>query len=133
MTIDSDDLEIKISELLSNFYQKRIESLQGLQLDRTLKRKNPYLYRATGTVDAAEIVEELLRAHVSSSDETLFGNEFFEPLAKWVAEKANPSDRVTTSHGEGIDISIESDDIIKGIAIKSGVNVFNAQSPPRSQ
>ena len=86
------------------------------------------VYKATGTLDAAEIVEELLRAQISSSDETLFGNEFFEPLAKWVAKAANPSHNVATSHGEGIDITIETDTVIMGIAVKSGTNVFNAQS-----
>ncbi len=126
--IDSKDLEKKIGELLTNFYARRIQALGSLQLGKTLKRKNPYLYKAIGTVDATEIVEELLRAHISSSDETLFGNEFFEPLAKWVAKAANPSYNVAISHGEGIDITIETETVIMGVAVKSGTSVFNAQS-----
>lgn len=78
--------------------------------------------------DAGEIVEEILRAHVSSSDETLFGNEFFEPLAKWVAQKANPGHTVNTSDGEGADITITTDTSVMPIAVKSGVNVFNSDS-----
>ena len=126
--INTEILETKIGELLGNFYARRIQALESLELHKTLKRKNPYLYRATGTVDASEIVEELLRAHISSSDETLFGNEFFEPLAKWVAKAAHPDYNVAIAHGEGIDITIETDSIIMGIAVKSGTNVFNAQS-----
>ena len=90
MPIDAIILENKIAELLDVFYNKRCIALNDLKLINTLKRKNPYLYRASGVAAAADIVEEILKAHVSSSDETLFGNEFFEPLAKWVAEQANP-------------------------------------------
>jgi Type II restriction endonuclease EcoO109I len=81
-----------------------------------------------GVADASEIIEEILRAHVSSSDETLFGNEFFEPLVKWVAQQTNSAHTVTTSDGEGVDVTITSDTAIMPIAVKSGVNVFNAAS-----
>lgn len=128
MTIAPALLEKKIGELLDVFYSKRSIALNDLKLINTLKRKNPYLYRAVGVSDAGEIVEEILRAHVSSSDETLFGNEFFEPLAKWVAQKANPGHAVNTSDGEGADITITTDTSVMPIAVKSGVNVFNSDS-----
>jgi len=134
VTIDSDLLEAKIAELLDVFYEKRKESLKGLRLITTLKRKNPYLYRAIGVSDASDIVEELLHAHVSSSDETLFGNEFFEPLAKWVAEQASlGDDSVTVQIGaaEGSDLTIDHGQHYEAYAIKSGINVFNAQSRKR--
>jgi hypothetical protein len=87
-TIPPADLEAKIAELLDVFFTKRAESLGKLQLKDKLKSKSPYLMRAIGVADASEIIEEMLAAHISSSDETIFGNDFFEPLAKWVAEKA---------------------------------------------
>ena len=123
--IETNLLENKISDLLDAFYSKRSVALDELELIKPLKRKNPYLYRATGVADASEIVEEILRAHVSSSDETLFGNEFFEPLAKWVAQMANS---VQTSDGEGVDVTITTATSVMPIAVKSGVNVFNADS-----
>lgn len=128
MIIDAALLENKIGELLDTFYSKRSVALNDLELVKTLKRKNPYLYRAVGVGDASEIVEEILRAHVSSSDETLFGNEFFEPLAKWVAQQANPNHTVNTSDGEGVDVTITTATSVMPIAVKSGVNVFNADS-----
>ncbi|PMQ18422.1 PmeII family type II restriction endonuclease [Janthinobacterium sp. AD80] len=130
MTINAVLLENKIGDLLDIFYGKRSAALDDLKLINTLKRKNPYLYRAAGVADASEIVEEILKAHVSSSDETLFGNEFFEPLAKWVAQQANPVEThtVATSDGEGVDITITTASSIMPIAVKSGVNVFNADS-----
>jgi hypothetical protein len=128
--ISSESLERKIAELLDNFYAKRAGALNELKLNKALQRKNPYLYRATGVADAGEIVEEILRAFVSSSDETLFGNEFFEPLAKWVSRNAHAleSHDVVTSDGEGVDVTISNDRSIMPIAVKSGVNVFNADS-----
>lgn len=130
MTIDANVLEQKIAELLDNFYRKRSAALNELKLINTLKRKNPYLYRAVGVADASEIVEEILKAHVSSSDETLFGNEFFEPFAKWAAQQANSihTHTVTTSDGEGVDVTITTSTSVMPIAVKSGVNVFNADS-----
>lgn len=126
------DLRKKIEDLLAEFYGKRIAALDTIDLEKTLRRKNPYLYRATGKNNAADIVNELLVAHVSSSDETLFGNVFFEPLALWVAQeshKGNAAFAVTISHGEGMDMSIEEfNKRVSPIAVKSGPNVFNAAS-----
>lgn len=128
--IDEVKLQEKIAELLEVFFSKRRESLKNLKLINTLGRKNPYLYRAAGVADASEIVEEILRAHVSSSDETIFGNDFFEPLAVWSAKEANPDATVMTSDGEGVDVTMQipSEGVVRPIAVKSGVNVFNAAS-----
>lgn len=128
--IEEVKLQEKVAELLEIFFSKRKESLQNLKLIQTLGRKNPYLYRAAGVADASEIVEEILRAHVSSSDETLFGNVFFEPLAEWSAKHANPGATVMTSDGEGVDVTMQIPDegVVRPIAVKSGVNVFNAAS-----
>ncbi|MGY1426045.1 PmeII family type II restriction endonuclease [Lysobacter sp. A289] len=125
-------LTAKVEALLAEFYSRRIAALDTIDLEKTLRRKNPYLYKATGKNNAADIVNELLVAHTSSSDETLFGNIFFEPLALWVAQESfrnNPDYAVTISHGEGIDMSIEHyHERVSPIAVKSGPNVFNAAS-----
>lgn len=122
------NLEAKIVELLDVFYSKRIASLEKTGLFDAIKKKNPYLYKAVGTPDASQIVEEILKAFVSSSDEALFGNEFFEPLAKWVAEVASPTASVQTGGAAGVDVQREYPDRIEAIAVKSGTRVFNAQS-----
>lgn len=125
-------LSPKILQLLNEFYTKRIEALDTIDLEKTLKRKNPYLYKATGKNDAASIVNELLVAHISSSDETHFGNIFFEPFALWVAQESyrgDPNFAVTISQAEGVDLSIEEFNVrVTPIAVKSGPNVFNAAS-----
>ncbi len=55
--------------------------LEKLSLKRILRRKNPYLFRALGSEIASDIVQQILQAFVSSSDETIFGDAFFEPIA----------------------------------------------------
>ena len=126
--ISSSSLEAKISELLDVFYSKRIALLEEPNLFRSIKKKNVYLYKAIGTPDASQIIEELLKALVSSSDEGLFGSEFFEPLAKWATQVASPSASVQTGTAAGIDIQREYADKLEAIAVKSGTRVFNSQS-----
>lgn len=118
------DLEAKIGELLDDFYSRRIQKVKTLRLGDALKRKNPYLYRAIGVQKASEIVEGLLMAYMSSSDEGIFGDAFFEPLAKFVSGG-------TVSPSEGVDVAIETETTYKAIAVKSGPSVFNSQSKRR--
>lgn len=122
--IDTIKLEGKISELLDDFYNRRISKVTTLKLKDALKRKNPYLFRAIGVQKASEIVEGLLAAYMSSSDEGIFGDAFFEPLAKYVSG-------CVVSPSEGVDIAKETDSVYMAVAVKSGPSVFNAQSKRR--
>ncbi len=124
--LDPQTLEAKIGELLDDFYARRTQMVAKLDLLNVLRRKNPYLYRALGVGTATEIVNGLLSAYISSSDETLFGNVFFEPLAKFVSEG-------TVAPSEGVDVAIESDTVYRAIAVKSGISVFNADSRKRQE
>ena len=122
--IDRAVLEGKVAELLDDFYRRRTAKINELKLLNVLRRKNPYLFKALGIGKASEIVEGILAATVSSSDETLFGDAFFEPLAKFVSGG-------TVAPSEGVDVAIETDDTYRAIAVKSGPSVFNAQSRKR--
>ncbi len=113
-----------VQNRLNDFYDRRIAKLSTLDLKKTLRRKNPYLFRAVGLLDANEVIERLLNDFMSSSDETIFGDAFFEPLAKDLgAGIASPT--------EGVDVVIETKTSYKAIAVKSGPSVFNAQSRRR--
>lgn len=120
-------LEQKVGELLQTLYQKRLAALQELKLGDLLK-KNPYLYRALGLSRPADLIEQLLIARISSSDETIFGNDFFEPLAVFAAQQAQSSAQVTVGAGAGQDIAIETAREYLAISVKSGTNIFNSQS-----
>ena len=132
--IDGKLLEKQLGELLNVFYTKRKETLKNLKLIPTLKRKNPYLYRSTGVATGSEIIKQVMAAFISSSDETIFGNEFFEPLAKWAASesaKLRADTMVTVGGASGVDIAVEDAVCYIALAVKSGTKVFNTQS--RSQ
>lgn len=122
--MDVNEIEEKIAELLDDFYRRRISKISQLKLKQALKRKNPYLYKATGVEKASDIIEQLLSAYMSSSDEGIFGDAFFEPLAKFVSQgHVSPS--------EGVDVACETETKYMAIAVKSGPSVFNAQSKKR--
>lgn len=121
-------LQKKVGELLATLYSKRLAALQALTLGDLLK-KNPYLYRALGVSRPVEFIEQSLLARISSSDETIFGNDFFEPLAFFSAQQAQAKvAAVSVGAGAGQDFAVETAREYWAVAVKSGTNIFNAQS-----
>ncbi len=129
--IDQKTLEAEVGRLLEILYAKRLGALDKLRLTKLLN-KNPYLYRALGIEESLELLRQMQIAFVSSSDETIFGNEFFEPLALWAARESSGhsggSRVVTVGDAAGIDIAITEASSYSAISVKSGKNIFNAQS-----
>ncbi|MGI0014359.1 MAG: PmeII family type II restriction endonuclease [Nitrososphaera sp.] len=120
----NEELRALIAERLAEFYRRRLQRLETLKLKEILRRKNPYLFKAIGTTSATEIVEGILSAYLSSSDEGIFGDVFFEPIAKMVSGGV-------VAPSEGVDIAIETEFVYKAIAIKSGPNPFNSSQGKR--
>ena len=83
-TYDEEKAVQAIQTALEEFYKSLTKKLENISVKKILKKKNPYLYRAKGIQDAARIVDSILSAYISSSEETIFGNAFFEPLAALV-------------------------------------------------
>ena len=125
---DEQEVIKAIATALETFYANLIEKIDGLNIKKVMKRKNPYLYRAKAMQSATEIVESVLNAFVSSSEETIFGNCFFEPIA--IAASGG-----NKALAEGIDIMIQDNktNTISAIAVKSGPSVFNADSKKRQE
>ena len=123
---DEDAVIQAVSAALTDFYTSLTKTLDNIDVEKILKRKNPYLYRAKGISSAGQIVDGILAAYVSSSEETVFGNTFFEPIAIVVSggQKA-----VT----EGVDITVDKNNTIYSIAVESGTSVFNADSRKRQE
>ena len=122
--MDIQELEKLIAKCLHDFYGRRLQRLKTLKLKDYLKRKNPYLYKAIGTEKASEIVEEILTAYTIASDEGIFGDAFFEPIAKMASG-------AVVAPSEGVDIAIETGSRYLAIAVKSGPNIFNASQKRR--
>lgn len=123
---DEDAVEKVIADAIGDFYESLIDGIGALDLDTVLKRKNPYLFRAKSPQSASDVIESVLDAYVSSSEETIFGNLFFEPLAR-----AASGGRKSIS--EGVDLELESGSIRHAIAVKSGTAVFNADSKKKQK
>ena len=118
------ELEGLIRESLNDFYKRRMKKLSELELRDVLRKKNPYLFRAIGLEKVSEVVAQILTAYMSSSDESIFGDAFFEPLVRLCSGgRASDSD--------GVDVIVETDTVYKAIAVKSGPNIFNSSQSKR--
>lgn len=102
---------------------RRLKSLQELRLDKVLKRKNPYLFRAKNILQAQDLVRSLLDAHLSSQEEAIFG-EFLEGLAIFICNKVYGG---TKSAAEGIDLQFCKGHVLYIVSIKSGPNWGNSR------
>lgn len=126
--IRTQKLDAKVAALLMEIGNKRVSALESLTLTDLLN-KNPYLYQSQGHVRAEDYLDALLSARISSSDETIFANDFFEPLALWSAQEAKIKGRIASvSDAAGADISITTETAYYAISVKSGKNIFNSQS-----
>ena len=74
------DVTLYVEQNIGIFHEKRIQSLDRLKLSQVLKRKNPYLFKAKNMLTAEQIIKGLVDAHISSNEETIFG-DWLEGLA----------------------------------------------------
>ncbi len=127
-TLNLDDVREYVNENIVYFHQRRVQSLEKLTLNKLLK-KNPYLFKAKNIRTAAQLVEGLLDAFLSSSEEKLFG-DFLEGLALFVASKTCGGRK---SAATGVDLEFINDDIHYIISIKSGTNWGNSSQQNKLQ
>ena len=106
---------------IGTFHQKRISSLNTLSLTKVLRRKNPYLFKAKYVLTSEQIVKGLVDAHISSNEETIFG-DWLEGLAIFINEKVYQGRKSGIS---GIDLEFDKDNIRYIVSIKSGPNWGN--------
>lgn len=118
--ITQDELQSFISEkVISPFYKKRFDKLEELSLNKILKRKNPYLFKAKNIQMAEELVKYTLVAFLSSQEETIFGN-LMEELAVFVCGKVFRGYKAEQGKFKSIDLIFERDDKTYIVGIKSG-------------
>jgi len=116
-----DELCNFVNQNIVDFHQRRISSLENLDLNKLLK-KNPYLFKAKNISTANELIINLLDAFLSSSEEKLFG-DFLEQLAIFIAEKTYNGHK---SSAPGVDLEFFKDNIHYVVSIKSGTNWGNS-------
>jgi len=116
------DVKNYVEKNIGNFHKQRLESLEKLKLTKVLKRKNPYLFKAKNVLTSEHIVKVLLDAHISSNEETIFG-DWLEGLAIYINSKVYNGRK---SGIPGIDLEFDKEGIRYIITIKSGPNWGNS-------
>jgi len=116
------DVSQYVEDNIGVFHQKRILSLDSLSLSKVLRRKNPYLFKAKYVLTSEEIVKGLVDAHISSNEETIFG-DWLEGLAIFINEKVYKGWK---SGIAGIDLEFDKDGRRYIVNIKSGPNWGNS-------
>lgn len=111
-----------VAENIGNFHERRIRSLDSLKLNKILKRKNPYLFKAKNVFTSEQIIRGIVDAHISSNEETLFGN-WLEGLAIFINTQVYGGRK---SGNVGTDLEFEKDGVSYFVAIKSGPNWANS-------
>jgi len=116
------DVSQYVEENIGTFHQKRIQSLDSLKLAQVLKRKNPYLFKAKYVLTADQIIRGIVDAHISSSEEGIFG-DWLEGLAIFINEKVYNGKK---SGILGVDLEFDLEDKRYIVNIKSGPNWGNS-------
>lgn len=111
-----------VEDNIGKFHSARLASLRKLKLEQILRRKNPYLFKAKNVRTSESLVRAILDAHLSSNEETKFG-EFFEKLAIFVSEAAFDGKKSST---EGIDLEFQRGGKRYIVSVKSGPNWGNS-------
>jgi len=120
--LNLDDVSTYVENYIGVFHQKRIASLDSLSLSKVLKRKNPYLFKAKYVQTAEQIVRGLVDAHISSNEETVFG-DWLEGLAIFINAKVYGGWK---SGIPGIDLEFDRNGCRYIVNIKSGPNWGNS-------
>lgn len=116
------DVTNYVEKNIGTFHTKRIQSLDKLKLKKVLKRKNPYLFKAKHLLSADKIVPGIVDAHISSNEETIFG-DWLEGLAIFINGKIYGGKK---SGIMGIDLEFDSEGYRFIVNIKSGPNWGNS-------
>ena len=120
--IDPGEIDEYVESRISDFHAKRVSSLDSLSLKQVLRRKNPYLFKTKNLLTPEQIVKELVDAHISSHEETVFG-EWLEELAVLVCKRAFSGRK---SGIPGIDLELEKEKTRYLVSVKSGPNWGNS-------
>lgn len=105
-----------IEENIADFHRSRLTKVEKIKLKDVLRSKNPYLYKAKNVNQSREIIESILDAFISSSEEGIFGN-WLERLAIFINDMVYAGRKAGI---DGIDLDFDKNGQRYLVAIKSG-------------
>lgn len=107
---------------IGKFHSSRLDGLAAMKLQKVLKHKNPYLFKAKNILLSQELVRNIIDAYLSSQEETIFGS-FLEGLAIFINGEVYGGQK---SGITGIDLEFADKGIRYIVDIKSGPNWGNS-------
>ncbi len=116
-----ESIEKYVEENIGEFHSKRLKSLESLKLNKIIARKNPYLFKAKNVLTSEQIIKGILDAHISSNEETVFG-DWLEGLAIFINSETYGGWK---SGITGIDLEFDYETRRYIVTIKSGPNWGN--------
>jgi hypothetical protein len=123
MNLNINDVKKYVEENIGVFHKKRIDNLvENINLEKILKKKNPYLFKAKNILTSQDFVKNILDAYLSSSEEGIFG-DWLEGLAIFINSKVFNGRK---SGIKGIDLEFDKDNNRYIVNIKSGPNWGNS-------
>jgi hypothetical protein len=115
------DVTQYVEQNIGDFHMQRLAKVANIKLQKVLGTKNPYLFKAKHVTNANEIIEGILSAYISSSEEGIFGN-WLERLAIFINDSVFHGRKAAV---EGMDLDFDREDKRYLVNIKSGPNWAN--------
>ncbi|WP_052016930.1 PmeII family type II restriction endonuclease [Arcticibacter svalbardensis] len=119
--LDLNDVTRYVENNIKDFHEKRLAKVNSIKLSDVIRAKNPYLFKAKNVTTASEIIDGILSAFLSSSEEGIFGN-WLERLAIYINQAVYGGQKAAV---DGIDLDFVKDGKRYLVAIKSGPNWGN--------
>lgn len=122
MVLDIEKINAFVNTNIEIFHNNKLKSLENINLNKILKKKNPYLFKAKNITLASEFINEILDAFLSASEEKLFG-DFLEELAIFVSSSSCNGRK---SSATGIDLEFNKEYMHYIVSVKSGTSWGNS-------
>lgn len=120
-SIPYNSIQEYVNQNLSAFHKKMTQVISALSLKQLLIEINPYSIVDKNYYTVSSLVSRLIDAHISSSEETIFG-DWLEGLAIFINNKVYNGQK---SGIPGIDLEFTKDNIRYIVNIKSGPKWHN--------
>jgi len=127
--LSPDELQEFVNQNIATFHESRLKRVQNIKLTEVLRKKNPYLFKAKNITLANDLMQGILDAFLSSSEEELFG-QFLEDLSVFVVGKSCGGYK---SAAEGIDFEFSNEGFHYIVSVKSGTNWGNSAQQKKQE
>ncbi len=113
------------SDVITPFYEIRLDRLNQAKLSIISKRKNPYLFKAKNIETAGDLAKSMLDAFLSSQEETIFG-DLMEKLAIHICHEVFNGKKAEAGKYRSVDLIFNRDGKTYIVGVKSGPNWGNS-------